>query len=398
MSRRWDWLGDWPDGDLVVVTGANGWDKDRMADHQLAAALAELVPVLFVDMPSSALGRLRTGGWRGVLGGPRLVRVAPRVARLTPEGLPGVSRPWISRINRHLVAAQVRRAARRLGGHVRAHVEANQLTPTMGLLGADTDVYWAQDDFVAMAPLVGVAPEIYEKSDRDLTRRAHVVIAANPLVADDIRGRGRTVSLIPFGCDVELFRRSLEVPPAADVSLDGPVALLMGTINDRLDLDLLHATAEAGGSLLLVGPPSPTPSAPFPQASFDALVARPNVQWMGRRDFRELPAYLARAAVGLVPYNHQRFNEGSFPLKTLEYLAAGLPVVATDLPAITWLGCPDIHVADDPGAFAAAVVSRLAQPSTEVDVARRVRFAKEHSWSDRARAFARVVGIDTPTG
>ena len=45
-----------------------------------------------------------------------------------------------------------------------------------------------------------------------------------------------------------------------------PSPFSMGTINDRLDFDLLHATAEAGGSLLLVGPPSPTPSTTFPQA------------------------------------------------------------------------------------------------------------------------------------
>ena len=48
-------------------------------------------------------------------------------------------------------------------------------------------------------------------------------------------------------------------------------------------------------------------------------------------------------------------------MKTLEYLAAGIPVVATDLPAIRWLNCPDIRVAAGAKAYAESVLEVLAQ-------------------------------------
>src|SRR5208283_3159702 len=103
---------------------------------------------------------------------------------------------------------------------------------------------------------------------------------------------------------------------------------------------LLEAVADTGQSLLLIGPRHPR----FAVAAMDPLLARANVHWVGPQAFEDLPKYLSVVDVGLVPYVDSAFNRGSFPLKTLEYLAAGIPVVATDLPAIRWLNCPDIRV------------------------------------------------------
>ena len=101
----------------------------------------------------------------------------------------------------------------------------------------------------------------------------------------------------------------------------------------------------------------------------------------------------ASADVGLVPYGISRFNIGSFPLKTLEYLAAGLPVVSTPLPGVEWLASDDVRVADGPEAFSAAVRSVLGAGRTESDDRRRREFAAAHSWDRRAAAFAEALGI-----
>ena len=81
--------------------------------------------------------------------------------------------------------------------------------------------------------------------------------------------------------------------------------------------------------------------------------------------------------VGLLPYDFSPFNVGSFPLKTLEYLAAGLPVVATSLPAIRWLDSPHIITADTASEFATQVTRVLASGSSSEEVAERQRFARE---------------------
>jgi teichuronic acid biosynthesis glycosyltransferase TuaH len=157
------------------------------------------------------------------------------------------------------------------------------------------------------------------------------------------------------------------------------VAGFVGRINERTDLRLLEAIADRGRSLLLVGPKDPA----FEPGRFEALRRRPNVRWVGLKPSGALPSYLQMMDVGLVPYRDSRFNRGSFPLKTLEYLAAGLPVVATDLPAIRWLATDLVCIAG-PASFADQVDRLLATPRTAAMRERRQAFAEQHGWARRA--------------
>jgi len=115
-----------------------------------------------------------------------------------------------------------------------------------------------------------------------------------------------------------------------------------------------------------------------------SLLARPNVRWVGAKPFDQLASYLRLIDVGLVPYTGSAFNRGSFPLKTLEYLAAGRAVVATDLPAIRWLSTDLIRIAAGPVPFADQVGCLLDEPRTPAVLAGRQAFAARHSWALRA--------------
>lgn len=378
--------GLWAGQDLVLVAAANSWDEARMADRQLAVALSAHAPVLYVDPARSVVARARLHGLAGLRGG-RVRQVADRVVRLSPEGLPAGSRAGVAGLNRLVVAHQIRRVLRTTGGTVRAFLEANVQAPTMDRIPAASRVYWAQDDFVAMGPLVGVSPRLLARGERRLTAAADAIIAANPTVAGSLAAPGRAIHLIPFGCDVGLFGGPAARDPAVD--LPHPIAFLMGTLNDRLDVDCLRAVVDEGVSLLLVGPRSPR----FASPAFDALLTRPDVQWTGPRAFEDLPALLAHADVGIVPYTHSPFNEGSFPLKTLEYLAAGLPVVATDLPAIRWLASPHVEVADRAAEFGRTVARVAGEPRDPDASGLRRHFAAGHSWDHRATEFAGVLGL-----
>ncbi|MCA1983049.1 glycosyltransferase [Nocardioides nematodiphilus] len=360
---------------MIVLSAANSWDDRRMADAQLALALSRHADVLYVDPPRS-LHRARLG-W-----------VRPGLARLSPEGLPGISRAPVAAANRRLIARQVTRALRRFESSATALVEANLLSPVLGLADLGRTVYWAQDDFVAMAPLVGVDPRIFAANHERLIREASLIVAANPAVAASITAAtGRDVQLIPFGCDAALFNRTA---PAAATGTAGGLAVLMGTLNERLDLGLLTAVADSGARLRIIGPCSPRGAPP----GLAGLVSRASVEWLGERAFADLPRLLAGASVGLVPYTHSAFNEASFPLKTLEYLAAGLPVVATDLPAVRWLAAPDVHVADDAALFAKTVRTLLDVTPAEAEQTReRARAtAQQHTWAERAKRFADLLG------
>jgi glycosyltransferase involved in cell wall biosynthesis len=372
---------------VVVLCAANRYEGIKVADQHMAEHLSRLVPVLYVDPPMSRLTPRRSSVAANQIGQPKLRLQRPNLARLTPIVQPCPSRRGLTGLTALLLRYHIRTAIGRLGGRVRAVISAWPQYPVFGSCCEPVSVYWAQDDFVGGASLLGLDPKLLEARERRVAGAAGVIVSANPQVADAWQHRNRTPVLIPFGADVDTFRAVDDVPPAEDVDLPAPIVGFVGQINDRTDLRLLEAVAERGRSLLLVGPRNPS----YEPAAFDALCRRPNVQWVGSKPFDSLPRYLRVIDVGLVPYRDNAFNRASFPLKTLEYLAAGRAVVATDLPAIRWLATDLVTIAPDCQSFADHVDRYLDESRAASIVARRRSFAAEHSWDRRARDLLEVI-------
>lgn len=370
--------GQW-DG-LIVLCAANNYDGFKMADWHLAEHLSRVAPVLYVDPPMSALAPMRHPETVHALPSPRLRLQRPGLARLTPVAQPFPSRRGTAGMTSVLIRGYLRRAVVRLGGQVRAVISGWPQFPVFGSCGEQVRAYWAKDDFVGGAALLGLNARMLDARERRVAAGADILLAANPVVAATWRSRGFDPLLVPFGADVDAYLEIEKSPPPSDVDLPGPVAGFIGRINDRTDLGLLEAIADRGRSLLLIGPKDPA----FEPRRFEALRRRRNVRWVGPKPFESLPSYLRLIDVGLVPYRDSGFNRSSFPLKTIEYLAAGRAVVATDLPATRWLATDLICIADGPAAFADQVDRLLTQPRTPAMLARRQAFAAQHSWARRA--------------
>ncbi len=390
------WRENQPFENLLVLCAANNYDGIKLADQHLAEHLSKLIPVLYVDPPLSPLTGLRNPDLVRSLTGPRIRMLAPGLARLTPVVQPFPTRKGMAGLTTALTRSYVRRAASRLGREIQAVLSAWPQYPIFGSCGERVSVYWAQDDFVGGAELMGLNTHQVELRERRIAADASFVIAANPLVAETWRSRGRDSVLIPFGVDLEAYNTVDRAPAPADVHLPGPIVGVIGQINHRTDLRLLEAIVERGRSLLLVGPRDPA----FEPQRFDALLRRDNVSWVGPKPFGSLPGYLRMIDVGLVPYVDSAFNRGSFPLKTLEYLASGRGVVATDLPAIRWLGTDMIAVASEPGPFADLVDRLLGEGRSGAIMARRRAFAAQHSWANCAASiYDAICGCKVaPTG
>jgi teichuronic acid biosynthesis glycosyltransferase TuaH len=379
--------GSWRE--LIVIMAANNWDGVRFADQQLAEALTEFAPVLYVDPAISRLSGRHSAAAASSLREDRLRLVRPRLARLTPVVQPLMERPGSARLTQLLMERAVKRSVRRLEGDIAALVECSVLVPVIGRCAERRKVYWAQDDFVGSGELLGLSAKRLSRGERRVLAAADVVIAANPSVRDAIEASGLPVTLIPYGCDYDHFASARIGAAAPDVTLPRPMAGFMGHLGQRIDTELLESVAETGVSLLLVGPVHPR----YAAQQFERVLARPNVQWVGAKDFDDLPRYLAHIDVGIVPYTRSAFNIGSFPLKTLEYLAAGASVVATPLPAFDWLACDFVRIARSPDEFASAVREELSVPPSEDVVAARQQFAAGHTWHVRAREFARALEV-----
>ena len=365
--------GSW-DG-LIVLCAVAAYDGIRMSDWHLAQHLSKLAPVLYVDPPSFR----HPAAWGPRRAGRRLRQEGPGLARLIPMVPPFPARPAVAGTTAALIRRDLHWATAQLGGQVSAVLSGWPQFPVPGACGERVRGYWAKDDFVAGAALFGLNAAMLARRERQVAAAAHLLIAASPAVAAMWRSRGRNPLLIPFGTDAAAYLGTDRAPLPPGVSLPPPVAGFIGRLNARTDLALLEAIAARGRSLLLVGPKDPG----CDQRRFAALQDRPNVHWAGQQPAAALPGYLRLIDVGLVPYTLSRFNRGSFPLKALEYLAAGRPVAATDLPALRALGTSLIHITR-PASFADQVDHLLTQPRTPQLTAHCQAFAAQHTWAQRA--------------
>ena len=371
------------------------WDGIPGTDRRLVTALSAHLPVLWVDPPvSPTTPATRRAGARRVPM-PRLSEVDDKIIRLTPVALPGLTRPGLRMTTMPLVRAQGRWALRRLGVQPGA-VVATHLDDVLGRWGQGVPhVLYGTDDYVAGAALMGLPTDRLRAEELAALRRADLVMAITPHLADRWTALGARVEVLPNGCPQPMDPGP--VPPSLR-DLPRPVAGVVGQLSERIDLALLEAVADTGLTLLLVGPHDRR----FQPARFAALAARPNVRYVGAVTTEQLGGHLATMDVGLTPYRESAFNRASFPLKTLEYLAAGIPAVSTVLPAAQWLRedlrragerTPDELLTVGTGAaeFAAAA-RRLAVAPPMADRCR--AFAARHTWDRRAAAFATL--LDAP--
>jgi glycosyltransferase involved in cell wall biosynthesis len=152
-------------------------------------------------------------------------------------------------------------------------------------------------------------------------------------------------------------------------------------VAEWLDLELIAAIARRrkDWSFVLIGP-----------ILVDVSVLRDesNVLLLGPRPYSSLPDYLKGMDVATIPFLMNELTRNADPIKLYEYLAAGLPVVSTDMPQVRRLQ-PLIEVADSVDSFEQAV-ERALHDRTESAVAARVAEARKHAWSER---FAQVESL-----
>jgi glycosyltransferase involved in cell wall biosynthesis len=127
-----------------------------------------------------------------------------------------------------------------------------------------------------------------------------------------------------------------------------------------------------------------------PQACAE-LLALPNVSALGPREQSELPAYLRHCQVALIPFLDNDHTRGSLPLKLWEYLAAGLSVVATELPNFRSLAEEGvIRTARNPQGFVDAVAKAFEDPPERR--ARLLALARSHDWPAQMESLCAAVG------
>ncbi len=252
-------------------------------------------------------------------------------------------------------------------------------------LDSELTIYYCIDDLASSSP---EAKRIAVSEER-LFHDADLVFVTSEQLRQRAVKFSNHVHLFPFGVSLEGFERvreSDESLPADVVSLPRPIVGYVGGLHQWVDVDLLAEVAQRmpDASLVLVGPE---------QADMSALRKLPNVHLLGQKPHADVPRYVKAFDVGLVPYTLSEYTANVYPTKLNEYLAMGIPVVATNLAEIRRFNADHgdiVSIANTPEACVAAIRRNL-HPFTAAERDRRIGVARTNSWTARIAAMSRLI-------
>ncbi len=253
-------------------------------------------------------------------------------------------------------------------------------------LPASLIVYDVMDE---LANFRYAASELPQQEDQ-LLAQADIVFTGGRSIYNARKARHHNIHLFASGVDPQHFAQALHpnTPAAAEISAcDGPVFGYYGVIDERIDLALLDTIAaeQPDATIVMVGPTAKISSADLPQ--------RANIIWTGLRPYAELPRYLKRFDICLMPFALNDATRSISPTKALEYMAAHKPIISTAVPDVVANWSDIIWIASDQHDFSRKISAVLAETSA----ARQQRHARErqivarNTWEHIASAMQSLI-------
>jgi teichuronic acid biosynthesis glycosyltransferase TuaH len=289
---------------------------------------------------------------------------------------------------------------RRLGARLYA-ADVRQAVTSMGL---QKPLYWTFDDCVERSELVAPVAcvyhclDLYRATDQEceMTRRASVVFAVSDPLVESHKPLNARCYKLPNGVDTEIFcpTRSDRHRRPRDLPCCGPLIGYAGSISVHMDPALIERVARVfpAAQVVLIGPVLRGEWGPqgAQREAFGRLKALKNVKLLGPKPVRELPEYLQAFDVCLLPGLRDDWNHHADPLKFLQYLAMGKPVVATVSPAVQAYASL-CYPADCAEAFAQQAGVALAESGRREMVSKRRKAAEARRWDVLVNEACRVL-------
>jgi glycosyltransferase involved in cell wall biosynthesis len=372
--------------DRDILCFSHDWTGDPLSKTHLMRLLSRENRVLWVNsigyrtpgVNKADVGRL----WKKFQAAREPLReVEPSIFVLNPLAVPAYGFRAARAINRLWLRQQVRSAMRKLQFSNPINWIFNPAAGVLaGVFGEKILIYQCVDEYSAFS---GVASRALLDLEARLLKKADlVIVSADKLYESKSPHNSRTV-VVRHGVDFHHFRKALEPStaiPAEIASLPKPVIGFFGLIADWVDVELMAEVARRypNGSLVVIG-----------KATTDISVLKvlPNVHLLGRKPYEQLPEYCKGFDVALNPFRINELTLNANPLKVREYLAAGLQVVATNIPEIAVLGM--CRLGNTHEEFLKQVDEALKTPGPRTEISEMVR---PEGWDARLSEIEQHLG------
>lgn len=226
------------------------------------------------------------------------------------------------------------------------------------LLQPDLVVYDVMDELAAFK----FTPPRLKQQEQELFARADLVFTGGPSLYEARRNRHTDVHLFPSGVEQAHFAQALSADlPLPDqlAGLPHPIIGFFGVIDERIDRELLAQVAalRPDWQWVMLGPILKLQERDLPRL--------PNLHYLGKQDYADLPTYLKAFDVAMMPFARNESTQFISPTKTLEYMAAHKPIVSTPITDVIGLYGSVVRIAHTPEEFVAQVDAALHESESE---------------------------------
>ncbi|MCX5041707.1 hypothetical protein OG921_00695 [Aldersonia sp. NBC_00410] len=233
-------------------------------------------------------------------------------------------------------------------------------------------IYFGRDDWATGAEVAEWA-DIYVEAYRRIDERKATIFAVSEELAERLSAR---TTVVPNGVIADIWRPHLPAP-ARIAQLPGPRAIYTGSLNQRLDRELVETTARNVGSVIMLGYANDRPTVDWLRSIDNVHVFEPVGQ-------RELAATVQACDVGLIPHVDHPCVRAMSPLKLYEYLAGGIPVLSVDLPPVRGVDETRVRISDSAN-WAETLAEAIRMGPADED--HRQRFIDDVSWQQRMQVM-----------
>lgn len=227
-----------------------------------------------------------------------------------------------------------------------------------------------------------------------LASRANVVFASAPGLVDKLKKYNEKTFYMPNVGDYERFKnaKSFKNKLPEDIkSIPAPRIGFTGAVDEyKFDKKLFRRIAEdyPGYSFVIIGPLALKDKEATKSGL--GLSDLSNVYLLETKPYEEIVKYVAGFDVAIIPYQINDYTVGGcFPVKFHEELAAGLPVVVTDLPAYSPFE-PFCYISNSYNEFSQNIRRAIEEDSKE-KIKERQKIAKENTWDGKVAKMLKIV-------
>jgi glycosyltransferase involved in cell wall biosynthesis len=195
------------------------------------------------------------------------------------------------------------------------------------------------------------------------------------------------VYCFPSSVDRDHFSKAKqEIPVPQDIAdISSSIVGYFGVIDERLDLDLLRETAQKllQVSFVMIGPVC--------KIREEDLPSLPNIHYLGMKSYKDLPNYLKAFDIAMMPFALNDATRYISPTKTLEYMAAGKPIISTKIIDVVrdYLHC--VRLISSPCEFYEEILDILEDPENNSFQLDYDHILEKTSWDSTAKKMKAII-------